>query len=96
MGINIEQWLDDLGLGYYAESFRDNALDLDEVHGFSEADLTDLGIRLGDRMRLLRAIATLAVDDGPGGTVQPAAAAGTHNFMGPFALPSRARAPRAP
>jgi hypothetical protein len=33
--------------------------------------------------------------DGPGGTVQPAAAAGSDNFMGPFAVPSRARARRA-
>ena len=33
--------------------------------------------------------------NGPGGTVQPAAAAVTDNFMGPFAVRSRARAPRA-
>ncbi len=96
MGVNIARWLDDLGLGHCAESFRGDALDRDAVHGFSAADRTDPGIRPGDRKRPLRAIATRAVDDGPGGTVQPAAAAGGDNFRGPFALPSWARAARAP
>ena len=87
MGINIERWHDDLGFG-------NNALDFDAPHELSETDLMDLGIGLGDRKPLLRAIATLAADDGPGGMVQPAVA-GIHDFTRPFASPSAARAPRA-
>jgi class 3 adenylate cyclase len=58
---DIRSWLAELGLGKYAEAFFSNAIDLDVVRELTEADLKDLGVdAMGDRKRLLRAIATLA------------------------------------
>src|SRR5262245_622898 len=58
---NIRAWLAELGLAKYAEAFANNAIDLDVVRELTEADLKDLGIEaMGDRKRLLRAIASLA------------------------------------
>jgi class 3 adenylate cyclase/predicted ATPase len=70
----VQQWLEDLGLGQYAEVFADNAVDLDVLAELSDADLESLGILLGDRKRLLRAIASLG-DDGVGVRADPAAPA---------------------
>jgi hypothetical protein len=58
---NIRAWLAELGLAKYAEAFSSNAIDLDLVREMTEADLKDLGVEaMGDRKRLLRAIASLA------------------------------------
>ncbi len=96
MGINVEHRLDDRGLGHYSEGFRDDAPDFDLPSELGGADLADPCIGLEGRKRVLRVIATLAVDDGPGGRVQPTAAAGNHDFMSPFASPSPARGPSVP
>jgi class 3 adenylate cyclase/tetratricopeptide (TPR) repeat protein len=58
---DIRAWLAELGLGKYAEAFSSNAIDLDVVRELTEADLKDLGVEaMGDRKRLLRAIASMA------------------------------------
>jgi hypothetical protein len=58
---NIRAWLAELGLAKYAEVFASHAIDLDVVRELTEADLKDLGVEaMGDRKRLLRAIASLA------------------------------------
>ena len=57
--MDIEGWLHGLGLDRYAEAFRANRIDLDVVPDLTNADLTALGVALGDRKRLLRAIAAL-------------------------------------
>jgi class 3 adenylate cyclase len=68
---NIRAWLAELGLAKYAEVFSSNAIDLDVVRELTEADLKDLGVdAMGDRKRLLRAIASLA-------TVKMSSVAGT-------------------
>jgi class 3 adenylate cyclase/tetratricopeptide (TPR) repeat protein len=56
----VVRWLEDLGLKRYAELFAENAIDLDVLPDLSEADLAQLGVTLGDRKRLMRAIARLA------------------------------------
>ncbi len=56
---NIRQWLTDLGLGEYADAFAQNDLDFDVLADLSEADLEQVGVSLGHRKRLLRAIADL-------------------------------------
>ena len=56
----VVRWLEDLGLKRYAELFAENAIDLDVLPDLSEADLAQLGVKLGDRKRLMRAIARLA------------------------------------
>ena len=54
---DIAGWLASLGLGEYAERFADNAVDLSVVSDLTEQDLKDLGVLLGHRRKMLRAIA---------------------------------------
>jgi class 3 adenylate cyclase/predicted ATPase len=58
--IDVAAWLDGLGLGTYAETFAEQAIDADTLADLSEQDLAQLGMPLGHRKRLLRAIADLA------------------------------------
>jgi predicted ATPase/class 3 adenylate cyclase len=53
----LEEWLASLSLARYAELFKAQAIDLDVLADLSESDLAHLGIPLGDRKRLLKAIA---------------------------------------
>ena len=55
----VGQWLEDLGLGRYAEAFAASDIDFDILTDLTEADLAQLGVSLGDRKRLLRGIAVL-------------------------------------
>jgi len=55
----VEQWLSELGLSQYATAFTENAIDWDVLTDLTEHDLESMGIRLGDRKRLLKAIETL-------------------------------------
>jgi class 3 adenylate cyclase/predicted ATPase len=56
---SISAWLDGLGLGHYAAVFVENAIDLDVLVDLNETDLKRLGVALGHRKRILRAIAAL-------------------------------------
>ncbi|MEO6021556.1 MAG: SAM domain-containing protein, partial [Burkholderiales bacterium] len=56
---SFEQWLVEIGLESYAPIFAENKLDFDIVRSLSEADLRELGLVLGDRKRLLHAVAAL-------------------------------------
>src|SRR2546422_5101344 len=53
-------WLEGLGLGQYAQVFAEQAVDIDVLPDLAEADLERLGVALGHRKRMLRAIAALA------------------------------------
>jgi class 3 adenylate cyclase len=55
----IAEWLASIGLEEYARRFADNAVDLSVVRDLTEQDLKDLGVLLGHRRKLLRAIAEL-------------------------------------
>jgi hypothetical protein len=55
----ITTWLEAIGLAQYATVFAENAVDLDILPDVTEADLERLGVALGDRKRMLRAIAAL-------------------------------------
>ena len=61
MSVNdgIATWLDGLGLAQYATVFAENAIDLDILPDVTEADLEKLGVALGHRKRILRAITAL-------------------------------------
>src|SRR3954470_14747372 len=52
-------WLAGIGLGNYADVFAANKIDFDVIHQMTDADLRELGLALGDRRRLLQAIASL-------------------------------------
>ena len=55
--MNIGDWLRGLGLARYEAVFRDNAIDAEVLPELTEADLEKLGVLLGHRKRMLRAIA---------------------------------------
>ena len=55
----VAEWLSSIGLGEYAQRFADNAIDLSVLRDLTERDLNDLGILLGHRRKILRAIAEL-------------------------------------
>jgi predicted ATPase/class 3 adenylate cyclase len=55
----IADWLEKLGMSEYAQCFAENRIDLAVLPELSDQDLKDLGVVLGDRRKLLRAIANL-------------------------------------
>ena len=63
----VSAWLDDLGLGQYRETFEQNAIDWDVLPDLSDGDLEALGVLLGHRKKLLRAIASLSQSGEPTG-----------------------------
>ena len=58
-GKGIAEWLASIGLSEYAQRFADNAIDLSIIRDLTEQDLKDLGVLLGHRRKILRAIAEL-------------------------------------
>jgi class 3 adenylate cyclase/predicted ATPase len=50
-------WLKTLGLGQYADAFAENAIELDVLADLSDEDLEKIGVRLGHRRKILKAIA---------------------------------------
>jgi class 3 adenylate cyclase/predicted ATPase len=63
--VDIAGWLRRLGLVQYEGVFRENAIDLEILPDLAEADLDKLGVLLGDRKRMLRAIAALRLPAAP-------------------------------
>jgi class 3 adenylate cyclase len=64
--VDIAAWLRGLGLERFEEAFRADEIDAEVLPALTEADLEKLGIPLGPRKKLLRAIAAL-------GSVPPSA-----------------------
>ncbi len=59
--MDVGGWLRGLGLGQYEDKFRDNKVDMDLLPRLTADDLRDIGVSaVGDRRRLLDAIAALA------------------------------------
>jgi class 3 adenylate cyclase/tetratricopeptide (TPR) repeat protein len=55
----IADWLASIGLEEYGQRFTENAIDFSVVRNLTERDLKELGIPLGHRHKMLRAIAEL-------------------------------------
>ena len=55
----IADWLKMLGMSEYAQRFADNRIDFSVLRDLTDQDLKDLGIVLGDRRKMLRAIGEL-------------------------------------
>ncbi len=55
----IRGWLEGLGLGQHAEAFEAQEIDLDALADVTEGDLKEMGIPIGPRRKILRAIAEL-------------------------------------
>jgi predicted ATPase/class 3 adenylate cyclase len=56
---NLQQWLEAIGLGQYAELLADNGIDVDILPDLDEHDLEQLGFPVGHRKRLLKATAAV-------------------------------------
>jgi class 3 adenylate cyclase/tetratricopeptide (TPR) repeat protein len=52
-------WLAEIGLGRYDKVFASDGIDFDVIRSLTDADLRELGLTLGDRKRLLQAVARL-------------------------------------
>ena len=90
--MDIGVWLRSLSLEEYEAAFRDNAIDADVLHDLTDQDLNNLGVLLGHRRKLLRAIAAL---DGSAATATPAPLQGKPPAAPVHALP-KPPAPPAP
>lgn len=66
----VSVWLQKLGLERYVQTFADNDVDIDVLRLLGESDLEALGVSLGHRKRMLRAIAELN-DPAPSSSVSP-------------------------
>ncbi|MCW2242406.1 AAA family ATPase [Azospirillum canadense] len=70
--MDVDAWLDQLGLARYGLVFRDNAIDADVLSELTDEDLAKLGVLLGHRKRLLKAIAALRTTPDGAGAAGPA------------------------
>ena len=57
--MDVAAWLRDLVLGQYEDRFRENEIEADVLPELTEADLEKIGLPLGPRKRILKAIANL-------------------------------------
>ncbi len=61
--IDVGEWLQSLGLGEYEAVFRQNEIDADVLPELTDQHLKDLGVSLGHRLKILRAIRELVVGE---------------------------------
>src|SRR6266480_3425398 len=57
----IADWLQKLGMSEYADRFAENGIDLSVLPDLTDQDLKEIGVLLGHRRKMLRAISELAV-----------------------------------
>jgi len=58
--MDVASWLRNLGLEKYEPTFIANAIDMDVLPGLTDLDFEKIGIPLGDRKRLMRAVRPIA------------------------------------
>ena len=58
--MDVAVWLRDIGLQQYEALFRENDIDAEVLSDLTDADLEKIGVSLGHRKRLLKAVAALA------------------------------------
>ena len=56
----IADWLEKLGMSEYAERFAENGIDISVLRDLTDQDLKDIGVSLGHRRKILRAIGELS------------------------------------
>jgi hypothetical protein len=57
--LQITDWLDKLGMAEYAQRFAENRIDLSVLPHLTDQHLKELGVALGDRLKMLHAIGEL-------------------------------------
>src|SRR5271169_4498780 len=63
--MDVGDWLRSLGLGQHEALFRENEIDAEVLPELTDADLEKIGVPLGHRKRLLKAIANLSAAVAP-------------------------------
>ena len=58
--MDLGVWLRSLGLERYEAAFRDNEIDADVLHDLTDNHLREMGLPLGARLKLLKAITALS------------------------------------
>ena len=71
----IADWLEKLGMSEYAERFAENRIDFSVLPDLTDQDLEKLGILLGDRRKMLRAIVNLEATEKSAPAITVAASA---------------------
>ena len=61
--MDIGDWLRSLGLGQYEDAFRKNEIDSIVLPDLTEGDFEKLGVPMGHRKRLVKAIASLGTSE---------------------------------
>jgi class 3 adenylate cyclase len=61
----IADWLEKLGMSEYVQRFAENRIDVSVLPDLTDQELKKLGVLLGDRRKMLRAIANLEAVDAP-------------------------------
>jgi class 3 adenylate cyclase len=69
--MHVGDWLRSLGLGQYEEAFRDSEIDYDVLSELTDQHLKDLGVALGHRLKMLRAIREHAASVAIAGPSEP-------------------------
>jgi class 3 adenylate cyclase len=57
--LRVEDWLVSLGMSEYAQRFADNDIDASVLRDLTDQDLKELGVSLGHRLKMMRAIAEM-------------------------------------
>src|SRR5271169_3202900 len=83
----IADWLEKLGMSEYAQRFAENAIDFSVLPDLTDQDLEKLGVLLGHRRKILRAIAALD------GATAPMAAAALASPVVSAPIPAAAASP---
>jgi hypothetical protein len=61
--VDVGAWLRNLGLGQHEAVFREHEIDAEVLPDLTDADLEKLGVLMGHRKRLLKAVASLSSAD---------------------------------
>jgi class 3 adenylate cyclase/tetratricopeptide (TPR) repeat protein len=69
--MDIGGWLRGVGLGQYEATFRESEIDAEVLLELTESDLSQLGVPLGHRKRLLKAIVALGAAEKPPANAAP-------------------------
>jgi class 3 adenylate cyclase len=80
--MDVGGWLRSLDLERYEAAFRENEVDIGDIPGLTDADLEKLGIPLGPRKRLLKAIRALGTASAVTEAVRPPPAASISQSRG--------------
>jgi hypothetical protein len=89
--MNVAQWLNAIDLGQYAALFHEHKIDAGVLPDLVEADLEKIGVPLGHRKRLMRAIAALSAGGTPPSAAKPASASRLRQGQAPRPSAVRSR-----